>query len=580
MKLRIADCGLIDYGKIEKGRVAKRSRTAKSTKAQRISLICNLHPGREIPVNLKSWLFLALLVLVLPTPAFGDNYQRQTDIDILKYTIDLEWAENIGEAFGSVTIEALIRGEEVPGIWLDFTGTRVLSVSAGGIERPYTWSDGRLSFSLDRKYGRGETVRVQVRYSCSTSRGGLLAGKNRHGRSVIFADNWPDHARSWFPGIDHPSDKAAVQFRITAPEKFEVVANGKLAETRSLLDSRKVTRWTEDVPIPTYCMVFGAAEFSVEAAGEGSGVPLYLYSYPQDHETARRQFSESREILDYFAGLFGPFPYEKLAQVQSTTRFGGMENASAIFYLESLFAPGTAEAAPVAHEMAHQWFGDSVTPRDWDHLWLSEGFATYFSDLYAARKAGPEALRQRMEDHAQAVRKFHLERPGPIVDAKETDLSRKLNALNYEKGAWVLHMLRRSVGEEAFFGGIRSYCTAFANGSADSAGFQRIMEQASRRQLKVFFQQWLYRTGWPKITIAWNWNSAAREAEVSIIQNQKDEPYEFPLDLRFRSGERSQRTALMLSGRNVKEKVALEFVPEVLEVDPEGWLLMDVEIKK
>ncbi len=523
---------------------------------------------------------LAGLLLLFPAWSWADQYERQPAINVLSYEIELDWNDQSDTATGSAKIKVQILTEETAGMWLDFTGGPVASLSAAGAERPFTHAKGRISFLFDHPYHQGQTVEIQIRYHCRTTESGLLAGKNRYGRNVLFAENWPSMARSWFPCIDHPSDKAAVDFKISAPGQYDVVANGRLVETQPLPDGRKLTHWSESVPIPTYCMVLGAAEFSITAAATESGVPLLFYYYSQDRESALRQFRESSDILRFFSRVIGPFPYEKLAQVESTTRFGGMENSSAIFYVESAFRDGVEEDAPLAHEMAHQWFGDSVTPGDWDHLWLSEGFATYFDDLYAEHKAGWNALKERMDNHARAVRKFHRQRPGPIIDPAEKNVARKLNPLNYDKGSWILHMLRHEVGDDTFFRGIRSYYAERAGGNAVSGDFQRAMEKQSGLNLEAFFRQWLYRRGWPQISIFWNWNASRRQAELSIRQEQKEGPYVLPLDLQFRMKGRTESKTIRLSSVKQTEIITLEFEPEEMDVNPGGWVFLDVAVKK
>ena len=159
--------------------------------------------------------------------------------------------------------------------------------------RSFTQHDGRLDFELDRRYLAGETAVIEINYHGTPGAAGLLIGKNRHGRRVYFAENWPDKAHFWFPSIDHPSDKATVDFSVTAPEKYDVVANGRLVETRSL-KGRKLTRWSESVPIPTYCMVIGVAEFSVAHAGNPSTIPLMVYAFSQDAAATRLHVHTNR----------------------------------------------------------------------------------------------------------------------------------------------------------------------------------------------------------------------------------------------------------------------------------------------
>jgi aminopeptidase N len=325
-------------------------------------------------------------------------------------------------------------------------------------------------------------------------------------------------------------------------------------------------------------MVVGLAEFDVTYTGEADGVPLSLWSFPPDAAAAARKFARTGLVLETFSDLVAPFPYEKLAQVQSSVRYGGVEYASAIFYAEKGLQGPDVREAPVPHEIAHQWWGDSVTPADWDDVWLSEGFATYFDALFYERLEGGRALRERMARAAEAIRKESAKRPGTVVDPAITDPAAKLNAFTYDAGAWVLHMLRRKLGDEGFFRGLREHYRLHAGGNATTEDFRRVMEAAAGEPLGTFFRQWVYRAGWPELQITWRWDEGGREAVVEIEQVQAGEPYVAPLDLAFRVGTTVERRTLELKDRRQTVRFALPERPGGLEVDPDTWLLHTASI--
>jgi aminopeptidase N len=325
-------------------------------------------------------------------------------------------------------------------------------------------------------------------------------------------------------------------------------------------------------------MVVGAAEFSIVHAVPVAGVPLEFYSFPEDAPASARKFARSDLMLLYFTGLLGSYPFEKLAQVESTTTLGGMENSSAIFYAESIFKNGQAGESPVPHEVAHQWFGDSVTPADWDHLWLSEGFATYFNALFYEYLDGSGAMKRLMALGAEAVKKYHRERPGPVIDPSVKDISKKLNAFNYDKGAWVLHMLREILGDEVFFRGIRRYYNLYSGGTALTGDFQRVMESESRRSLQGFFTQWLYRPGWPDYRITWHWNEKTSQVELTVRQTQETGLFDMPLDFVFHCGDRAERQTFAVSMKNQTIVIPLSCRPTALDVDPDGKVLKDLSV--
>ncbi len=521
-----------------------------------------------------SWAFLLLAAI----PAGADTYTRQPAIDVVHYEVEIELNDLTDAISGTTRITVSMQADGVSQMWLDFAEMTVDGVYVGGVPRSYSHADGRLTLQFERKYTRHEIAVIEVRYHGKPGKFGLLVGKNRHGRRVFFAENWPDRAHYWFPCIDHPWDKATVEFAITAPDKYDVVANGTLVETQSLLDERKITRWREDKPIPAYCMVFGAAEFSIRFQGRAAGVPLSFYSYPQDSAIAANRFARSSLALTYLSELIGPYPYEKLAQVESTTLAGGMENASAIFYAEELFRRLTGGDGPVPHEIAHQWFGDSITEADWDHLWLSEGFATYFDALFHERLEGPESLKRTMAQAAEAVKKYHQIHPAPLIDPEMKDLMRKLNAFNYQKGAWVLHMLRKRLGDEIFFEGIRRYYSLYEGKNTLSEDFQKVMESVSGATLNTFFRQWLYQPGWPDYKVTWHWDKDSGELEITIRQAQATGLFDVPLDVAIRIGQQRTVRTLRVSEETQSFRLPFPAEPTAIEIDPDGWVLKSVSV--
>jgi aminopeptidase N len=302
--------------------------------------------------------------------------------------------------------------------------------------------------------------------------------------------------------------------------------------------------------------------------------------YPEDVEKAAPSFRRAAEMVDWFTETIGPYPFEKLANVQSATRFGGMENASAIFYSERGIASGRSIEGTVSHEIAHQWFGDAVTEADWHHLWLSEGFATYFGALFFEAADGVEDFRGRMEQSRQRVL-GSADTDRPIVDEEETDLFALLNDNNYPKGGWVLHMLRGLIGDEAFFAGIRAYYARHVHSAVLSEDFRAVMEEASGRELDWFFEQWLHAPGYPTFEVATEWAAASGGSggtlTVRVRQIQKDAwpTFRVPIELMVVQDGREHRSRVEVSGRETVLRVDLpgRAAPSRVGLDPDGWVL-------
>ena len=479
-----------------------------------------------------------------------------------------------------VHFERRVPGDSV--LALDLVGMTVDSVMVlfgepGGLRRSFTYDGRMLRIPLP---AGPPGLDVRVKYH-GTPQDGLIIGPNARGRRVAFADNWPERARFWLPTVDRPSDKAMTRFWIGAPAGWRVIANGGL--NRAGEDGRE---WDESHPIPTYTMVIGAGEFTVSkhrpVINGRDTIPIEVWTYPEDSAFADSvPFRRATEIVEVMQRLIAPFPYEKLAHVQSSTKFGGMENSSAIFYAEKPYVERKMGEGVVRHETAHQWFGDAVTLRDWPHLWLSEGFATYFDGVIGAALDGDTVLVNSMRRNAEDYFQSDVT-DRPIVDsAWAADPIKLLNANSYPKGAWVLNMLRGRIGDGPFFTGLRTYYRTYRDSTATSEDFQRVMEGASGMKLTWFFRQWLYQPGYPQLDVTWQYDVGARRAVVGITQSQKAAwgLFRLPaLTLEFRgpNGAVVRRDVAVTAGRETNLRVGVPFAPTEVRVDPDGKLLLRV----
>ena len=518
------------------------------------------------------------------TPA--DGYERQPALDVLHYEIAIELSAESARVAGRTAVLYQAGAQDLARLALDFGAAMVVdSVTVDGRPTEFAREGDRLTLpAVATPAGaRGEAV---VWYHGEPA-DGLIVGQDRHGGRAVFADNWADRGRHWFPSVDHPSDKATVEFDVVASAELEVVANGVPVERTDMGGGLARTRWRESTEIPVYGMVIGVADFAVETAGEVDGIDVTHWTFVEDSAAGAAAFSRSTEILAFYDSLFGPYPYEKLAHVQSATKFGGMENPGAIFYDQERIGTALAAGAEeregltslVAHETVHQWFGDAVTEADWNHLWLSEGFAEYFDAVFfefhgGIHGRGPVELARQMRVRALAVRELEAAAAQAIYapDVGPGEYERLLDAENYEKGAWVLHMLRRLIGDDAFFEGVRDYYATLRGGTAWTADFARIMEEAAGRPLAWFFAQWIARPGMPVLSVSVVKGSGGRI--LRIEQLQAGEPYRLAVEVELRSGGRSERRTVDIEGRSAEIPVDLEGPVDVV-LDPDGWLLFE-----
>src|ERR1051326_8351751 len=324
--------------------------------------------------------------------------------DVLDYALTIDLPDT-GATIRANAVLSVTRKGKTDTLVLDLLDLDVDRVSVDGRVVKFTRLPETIVIPLPRKGGK--QYKVSIDYGGSVI-DGLIVRRDSLGRWTYFGDNWPNRARHWIPSIDHPSDKATVTWRVRAPVGRTVVANGKLVSSRPIRDGvsreRVESVWRESRRIPVYLMVIAAAPLEQFDLGETDCglaelqrcVPQAVYTAPEQRGFLPGPFARAGEIVQLFSNLVGPFPYEKLSHLQSSTRFGGMENASAIFYSDAGFRRRSMTDEVVAHETAHQWFGDAVTERDWPHLWLSEGFATYFAALWTRAARGDSAFRVQM----------------------------------------------------------------------------------------------------------------------------------------------------------------------------------------
>lgn len=480
---------------------------------------------------MKRLLVFILALFVLSIPVFADTYPRQPGIDVIHYIFRLTLNDNSDEIVGETTVDVRFVNDSVMEFTLDLaSGMNVSAVISTGLPVQHTHAANRLRMALSRAPSEGDRRQFTIQYR-GIAADGLRIAKNKYGDRTFFSENWPNKARQWLPTLDHPYDKATSEFIITAPAHYQVVANGLLQEEIDLGGGQRRTHWKQSVPIPTWLNAIGVAEFSARHFGSVHGIPLQTWVFHQNRDAGIGTFEEpTRQAMEFYIDHIGPYAYEKLGDVQIAGGNGGMEHASAIFYGENTVT-GKPATNLVAHEIAHQWFGDSVTERDWDDVWLSEGFATYFTLLATEHYQGRDAFVAGLNRSRDSVFATQTRMPGKaIIHDNLSDMSQVLNQLIYQKGGWVLHMLRGQIGTEKFWAGIQDYYKRYRDGNASTDDFRRVMEEESGADLAWFFRQWLNRPGWPVIDGAWRYNADSKRVEIELNQSQAGEDYRLLLE--------------------------------------------------
>jgi aminopeptidase N len=472
---------------------------------------------------------------------------------------------------------------------IDFGDLTVDRVTLEGRSYEFHRKDGKLHLDLPQAASPGDSYVIEVFYH-GKPKDGLILTKDEDGKPVAIGDNWPDRVHHWIPVLDHPSAKATINFNITAPAGQEVVANGRLDHVETTASGQRTWTYSEGVPIPPYCMIIGVGQFA-RLDGPQTPTQISYYVPRSERELAVKGFLPAMPSVEFFTEKVAPYPYEKLALIVGATRFGGMENSSAIVFTSTLFSRkatvGMSKTYPtvpftnvtlIAHEIAHQWFGDSVTESTWSDLWLSEGFATYFAGLFVQRHESEAAFQRYMRDAAASVFAYEKQKRVPIFDRDTESLMELLNANNYQKGAWVLHMLRSNLGDDVFFRGIRAYYESHKNSVASTEDLRAALERASGKDLRAFFARWVYDSGHPQYELKWYW-LGKKELRVVLSQTQPGNAFVDPVPITISTAKGKKEVVLKPIGRLLIERIPLRDKPVQIEIDPDNRLLDESTVK-
>ena len=530
--------------------------------------------------------FILLLFIISNNNLFSkDPYPKNPNIDILNYSFELHLNDSNNIIYGVANIKLNIKPSE-KNVRLDLisqsnsgNGMAVKKVLFNGNEISYSHLNDEININTENvKYSSSDVITIKYSGIPIT---GLIIGPNMHGDRTFFSDNWPNKARNWLPLVDHPYDKSTAEFIIIAPDHYQVISNGLLVEESNLDNNLKKTHWRQSVPISCWLYAIGVAEFAVDYVDYFEGKSIQTWVYKQDRDKGFYDFKvPTKHTLEFFSDYVGPFAYEKLANVQSNSVKGGMESATAIFYSDVSVTGdrSTRWRNVIIHEVAHQWFGNCVTEYDWDDVWLSEGFATYFTLMFREHAYGRDDFVQGLLNAKDRVFDFYeKDKNASIVHDNLKDMKDVLTySLQYQKGAWVLHMLRNYVGEEAFRKGIRNYYNKYFNSNTTTEEFKAEIENASGLDLDTFFNQWLYNGGNIILDGAWKYDSKRKQIYVEIDQVQNDGYYfEMPLEigLVFDDNNLYKIETINLEKSNRRYYISSEYKPINIIIDPNTKLL-------
>jgi aminopeptidase N len=437
-------------------------------------------------------------------PGLGDSYYPSLGnggYDVMHYTLDITVNDmSASDLTAQTTIEA-VATQDLLSFNLDFVGFVIDSLTVNDVSAEFSRKGQELTVIPLKPLMMGQPFTVVVEYHGSPEEMTSVALPVQTGWVTvdgrIFVLSEPDGSANFYPVNDHPLDKASYTFRVTVPKPLEVAANGTLTETLDNQDSTTFVFELRD-PMASYLATINIDEFDVETMKSGNGVPIRNYYSSDLPKEVRKPFARQGEMLDYFSDIYGPYPFEVYGSLVMNTDFGSaLENQTLSIYGMDMIDVGDVEYTEltVAHELSHQWFGDSVSVADWSDIWLNEGFATYSEGLWLEHLYGREGMDDFIKSQYEEVTsspEYYVSPGAPPAD----DL---FNGGVYVWGGLTLHALRLEIGDEAFFQTLKTYFVLYKNSNATTDDFIAVAEKVSGKQLDEFFDVWLYSKKIPPI---------------------------------------------------------------------------------
>lgn len=435
---------------------------------------------------------------------------------------------------------------------------------------------------------RGQAVEIVIDYAVQEPKDGLHffapSEENPDEPYQVWSQGQAEENRYWFPCFDHPSDFQTTELIATVASNNVVLSNGKLVSTEPAGEGRTRYHWVQSTPHVAYLVTMVVGEFAVQSE-TWRGKPI-LYYVPKDRVAdIPRSFGNTTRMLDFFSDKLGvEYPWDKYAQVCCYNYGGGMENTSATTLGENTLHDERAHLdrdseGLVAHELAHQWFGDLVTCRDWSDLWLNEGFASYFEALWDEELNGQDAFAYNLMGKAGGA--IGGGRDKPVVYRAYKSPGEQFDSRAYPKGAWIVHMLRREVGDELFWKSLNHYLTTHRHQNVETHDLREAFEHVTGRSFARFFHDWTDRPGAPAVELTYSWNEAEKTATVVVKQTQKDDAFHFPLTVEFGlSGGKTHRVTHRVTEKEHTFTAALPDAPTMVNVDPMNAVLMELTENK
>jgi aminopeptidase N len=521
--------------------------------------------------------------------------------DVLNYTIRTRFDVPNKTVIGDETVTFKPLLADFRTLDLDAGAMQIESVALDGSSVPLQWTQPpeRLSIKLDRAYQPSETIGIRIKYRAKPERGlyFIPASRSNFFNSARPAQIWtqgePEDNHFWFPCYDFPDDKVTSEQYITTPANEIAISNGELIETIDNPDGTRTFHWKMEQLHGSYLISMVVGDY-VKLSDTFNNIPIEYYTYPGTEKVAQRAFEKTPQMMEWFGKVLNyDYPYNKYAQtIVASFIFGGMENITATTQSDIEILKNTGENVSastenlVSHELAHSWFGNLVTCKDWSHAWLNEGFATFMEASFREREGGRDAYLAEMESNESTYFSEDTYRyRRPVVSNRYNQPIDLFDMTLYKKGALVVHMLRENVGDEMFWKALNRYLVDNRNRSVVTADLQRAFEKETGQQLDWFFDQWIYRAGYPELRVRSSYNPATRRLLLDVAQTQAPdattpEVFRLPVEIELATARGARTEHIEITQRMQRFTFQLDGKPLMIRFDKGEKILKKLDFPR
>ena len=544
----------------------------------------------------KSVVVLGLFLVLLGAPSLlraDEPFARSKDYDLEHSRIDLRFDLDQKKVIGDVTHTLTIL-RDTQYISFDSAGLQIHSVSLNKTPAAFETSGDKLRITLLKPAKPGEKLTVEIKYEGKPAKGLFFVLPDKdypHRPAQIWTQGESEDTRYYLPTYDYPNDRLTTEAILTVPAGWLTVSNGKLISVTDAGSGLKTWTWRESQPSSTYLFTIVAGEFA-EAKDSWLNIPVTYYAPKDRGERLAVNYGRTPAMIDLFSRKLGvDYPWEKYAQTMvDDFVVGGMENSSATTNTSSsLRHPKLVPEYPededplISHELAHQWFGDLVTCKDWGNIWLNEGFATFMESVWSEAHFGKDFADYDRWETSRRWFSMHALYPKPIV-RYDFDDSSEFDGNVYAKGGWVLYMLRHQLGDSAFYAGLKHYLEVNRGKNVVTADLTKAIDEATHTNVDQFFSQWIYGAGAPKLDVSYIYDDAKKQVVLTVKQTQKREGYvglfRFPVDVEITNSTGPKLYNLIVSKESESFSRPSETAPLMVLFDKGTQVLKSVQFNK